>query len=91
MSTSSIVYGGQDDTKYVTFEQLLHAAFMADKIWGDKLEPASSCQSPNVHYISGQSCVRGQVCHTPTSNFRYNEKRFFSCERAQKSRGKKKK
>ena len=40
MSTSSAVHGGQHDTKYVTFELLLHAAFVVDQIWGDMLEPA---------------------------------------------------
>ena len=40
MSPSSTVYGGQHDTKYVTFELLLHAAFVPDEIWGFMLEPA---------------------------------------------------
>ena len=40
MSPSSTVHGGQHDTKYVTFELLLHAAFVADAIWGFMLEPA---------------------------------------------------
>ena len=40
MSPSSAVHGGQHDTKYVTFELLLHAAFVADEIWGFMLEPA---------------------------------------------------
>ena len=40
MSASSTVHGGHHDTKYVTFEFLLHAAFVADEFWGDKLEPA---------------------------------------------------
>ena len=40
MSPSSTVHGGQHDTKYVTFELLLHAAFVDDKIWGFMLEPA---------------------------------------------------
>ena len=41
MSPSPIVHGGQhDDTKYVTFELLLHAAFVADELWGFMLEPA---------------------------------------------------
>ena len=31
---SSTVHGGQHDTKYVTFELLMHAAFVADEIWG---------------------------------------------------------
>ena len=39
-SPSSTVDGGQYDTKYVTFELLSHAAFMADKNWGFTLEPA---------------------------------------------------
>ena len=38
MSPSSIAHGGQYDTKYVTFEYLLHAAFVADEIWGFMLE-----------------------------------------------------
>ena len=32
MAPSSTVHAGQHDTKYVTFELLLHAAFAADKI-----------------------------------------------------------
>ena len=43
VTPSSIVRRGQCDTKSVTFEQLLRAAFMADRLlWGDKLEPARS-------------------------------------------------
>ena len=47
MSPFSTVYGGQHDAKY--FEEgdiravsrtVLHAAFVADKIWGVMLEPA---------------------------------------------------
>ena len=34
MSPSSTVYRGQHDTKYVTFELLMHVAFVADEIWG---------------------------------------------------------
>ena len=40
MSPSSTVHGGQHDTKYVTFELLMHAAFVADGIWAFMLEPA---------------------------------------------------
>ena len=40
MSPSSTAHGGQHDTKYVAFEFLLHAAFVADEIWGFVLEPA---------------------------------------------------
>ena len=42
MSPPSTVHGGQHDTKYVTFELLMHAAFVADEIWGFMLEPARS-------------------------------------------------
>ena len=38
--SSTAVHGGQHDTKYVTFELLMHAAFVADEIWGFMLEPA---------------------------------------------------
>ena len=40
MSTSSTVHSGQHDTKYVTLALLMHAAFVADEIWGFMLEPA---------------------------------------------------
>ena len=33
VSPSSTVHGGQHDTKYVTFELLTHAVFVADGIW----------------------------------------------------------
>ena len=39
MSPFSTVHG-QHDTKYVTFELLMHAALVADDIWGFTLEPA---------------------------------------------------
>ena len=29
----AVYYGGQYGTKYVTFESLLHAAFVADEMW----------------------------------------------------------
>ena len=38
----STVQGGQHDTKYVTSKLLMHAAFVADEIWGFMLEPARS-------------------------------------------------
>ena len=40
MSLSSTVHGGQNDTKYVIFEYLPHATFVADTIWGCSLEAA---------------------------------------------------
>ena len=42
MSLFCTVHGGQHDTKYVTFELLMHAAFVAGEIWGFMLEPARS-------------------------------------------------
>ena len=53
MSPSSTVHGGQHGTKYVTFELLLHAAFVADEIWGFMLEQArvsKTNQQLNVLY-----------------------------------------
>ena len=41
-SSIAIVHGGQHDTKYVKFELLLHATFVADEIYGDTREPARS-------------------------------------------------
>ena len=40
ISPSSVVHGGQHDTKYVAFELLIRAAFVADEILGFVLEPA---------------------------------------------------
>ena len=34
VSPSSTVHGGQHDTNYVTLELLMHAAFVADEVWG---------------------------------------------------------
>ena len=40
MSLPPAVYGRQYDAKYVAFEYLSQAAFVADTIWGVQLEPA---------------------------------------------------
>ena len=40
MTPSYAVHDGQHDTEFVTFVLLVHAAFVADEIWGDELEPA---------------------------------------------------
>ena len=53
MSPSSTVHGGQHDTKYVTFELSLHAAFVADEIWGFMLKPARVALSGAKRY----SCI----------------------------------
>ena len=46
LSPSSTVYGGQHDTKYVPFELIWQAAFVADEIWGFMREPARRCRRP---------------------------------------------
>ena len=46
MSPSSTIHGGQHDANHVTFELLFHAAFVADEIWGDVLEPARIERTP---------------------------------------------
>ena len=43
MSPCSTVHGSQHDNKYVTFEVLMHAAFVVDEIWGFVPEPARMC------------------------------------------------
>ena len=43
MSPSSTFHGGQHDTKYLTVDLLMHAAFLSDEIWGFMLEPARTC------------------------------------------------
>ena len=66
MSPSSTVHGGQHDTKYVTFELLLHAAFVADEIWGCMLEPArSNCRPVRSHTCCIVRCNQ----HRPTYLF----------------------
>ena len=61
-SPSSTVYGGQHDTKYVTFELLTHAAFVSDKIWGFTLEPGRGRQRRHASVAWAPpptSCVGG--------------------------------
>ena len=48
-SPSSTVHDGQHDTKYVSFELLVHAAFVADETWGFMLEPAHKSLSNCTH------------------------------------------
>ena len=66
MSSSSTVHdsvhGGQHDTKYVTFELLMHAAFVSDKIWGFTLEPGRGRQRRHASVAWAPpptSCVGG--------------------------------
>ena len=51
MSPSSTVHGGQHDARYVTFELLMHAAFVADEIWGFMLEPARSVVETRARFF----------------------------------------
>ena len=57
MSPSSTVYGGRHDTKYATFELLLHAGPVADEKWGIMLEPARTCHGSIVCPLSHGSIV----------------------------------
>ena len=52
MPPYSTVNGGQHDTKYVTFEHLLHAAFVADTIWGVSVKPACSAVSNEERVVT---------------------------------------
>ena len=65
MSPSSIVHGGQHDTKYVTFEFLMHAAFVVDGIWGFMPEPARSspwaCSKKVGVHLCSNSTIRWGV------------------------------
>ena len=55
MSPSSTVHGGQHDTQYLTFELLLHAAFVAYEIWGYMLERA---RTPIAEPVSHTTAVQ---------------------------------
>ena len=57
MSPPSTVHGGQHDTKYGTFELLMHAAFVADEICSFMLEPART-----VGHELRVSCFSKLVC-----------------------------
>ena len=41
--SSTVVHGGQHDTKYVTFDLIMNAAFVADEVRGFMLDPARIC------------------------------------------------
>ena len=65
MSPSSTVHGGQHNYKGVTSELLLHAAFVADEIWGYMLEPA--CTGTGNYYLSGYRLHRVYVARRTPS------------------------
>ena len=58
MSPSSTVHGGQHDTKYVTFELLLHAAFVADEFRDFMLEPARTSISDAADALPSVAMVQ---------------------------------
>ena len=72
MSNSSTVHGGQHDTKYVTLELLMHAAFVADKIWGFMPEPARINSRCCQHIILRTSKKHANYCISwkPQNEFR---------------------
>ena len=47
------------NTGYVTFELLLHAAFVADESWSDTLEPA---RNPDLLANFSDCCVMTSLC-----------------------------
>ena len=72
MSPPSTVHGGQHDTKYVTFELLLHAAFVAGKNWGVILEPArtwiSATASSEIPGVTNCSDLRASSIRPEKTN-----------------------
>ena len=63
MSPSSTVHGGQHDTRYVAFELLMHAAFVADEICVFMLEPASiQCATYDVQYLMCEERLWFAMC-----------------------------
>ena len=57
MSPSSTVHDSKYDTKYVTLEYLLNAAFVVDTIWGDNLELA------RVRFSKGNNAITSNRCN----------------------------
>ena len=64
MSPSFTAHGGQYDTEYVTFELLLHAAFVADEIWGDMLTPARTYPTDHRWLTYDSQIDDSQICQT---------------------------
>ena len=65
MSPSSTVHGGLYDTKYVTFELLLHTAFVADEIWGYCLNQLVAIQSKRALRFPRISVTYAEVALQP--------------------------
>ena len=49
------------NTWYVTLELLLHAAFVADEIWGDMLEPAGTVLVSPIRWFVSWFVVIGRT------------------------------
>ena len=62
LSPSSTVDGDQHDTRYVTFELLMHAAFVADEICGFMLEPA---RRYIMYIVQGGGMISRGELHCP--------------------------
>ena len=67
------------NTWYVTFEQLLHAAFMADTILGDKLEPARSWDKvfSAISAVYG-TCIRSRGSRSHPVNIQHTTRMRYS-------------
>ena len=70
MSPSSTVHGGQHDTKYATFELLMHTAFVADEIWGFMLEPARTLRDETHAAITASIYTQAYTPRVGASGYR---------------------
>ena len=52
------------NTWYVTLELLLHAAFVADEIWGDMLTPARTYPTDHRWLTYDSQIDDSQICQT---------------------------
>ena len=73
MPPSCAVLGGQYDAKYVTFEYLPHAAFLAETIWGGKLAPAGRILGLFLGCIMGITGHNAQTIPIQTHTIRGNK------------------
>ena len=67
MSHASTICGGQHDTKYVTFEWLLHAVLVVDRIWGFVVEPARSQHGNAREFLYGNRPPRANFPPEPVT------------------------
>ena len=67
MPPASTICGGQHDTKYVTFEWLLHAVLVVDRIWGFVVEPARSQHGNAREFLYGNRPPRANFPPEPVT------------------------